>query len=355
MEFSFKTSSIWKPRDVVGLDIGTNSIKVVQLRKKGKLTNLVGYGQVDLPDNYIIEGIISETEKTAKLLKEILNKPPWGKITATRVNMSLSESKVFTRILTLPHTDEKSRNDAVIWEANQIVPMAVSDLYIDWQLIGPNNEDPKTDDIIFAAAPKSIVNSYIQLIGLAGLEVMGIEINLSAVARAVVSNKDMNETVLIVDLGRKSTSAAIFDKYIRVTGSILTGGDNLTQKIANVLKIDKTEAENLKLKKDDKEAIKVREAIDTELTEITREIDRMIKYYYEKINKENTVTKILLCGGTASLPGLAEYFTEKLDIPAIVGNPWSNISVYPIKPVPKDEAPLYTNAIGLALVGLEDE
>jgi type IV pilus assembly protein PilM len=184
---------------------------------------------------------------------------------------------------------------------------------------------------------------------------MGIEINLSAVARAVVSNKDMNETVLIVDLGRKSTSAAIFDKYIRVTGSILTGGDNLTQKIANVLKIDKTEAENLKLKKDDKEAIKVREAIDTELTEITREIDRMIKYYYEKINKENTVTKILLCGGTASLPGLAEYFTEKLDIPAIVGNPWSNISVYPIKPVPKDEAPLYTNAIGLALVGLEDE
>lgn len=354
-DFNFKTNPIWKPRDVVGLDIGTKSIKFVQLKKKGKLTKLVGYGQVELPDNYIIEGIISETEKTAKLCKDFLAKVPWGKITATRVNVSLSESKVFTRILTLPHTDEKSRNDAVIWEANQIVPMSVSDLYIDWQLIGPNNEDPKTDDIIFAAAPKSIVNSYIQLIDLLGFEVMGIEINLGAVARAVVPNKNKNETVLIVDLGRKSTSAAIFDKYIRVTGSILTGGDNLTQKIAQVLKIDQNEAENLKLKKDDKNAIKAREAIDTELTEITKELDRMITYYYEKINKENTVSKILLCGGTASLPRLADYFTEKLNIPTEVGNPWSNISVYPIKPVPKDEAPLYTNAIGLALVGLEDE
>ncbi len=355
MDFNFKTSSIWKPRDVVGLDIGTKSIKVVQLRKKGKLTKLVGYGQIDLPENYIIEGIISETEKTAKLIKEFLAKVPWGKITATRVNMSLSESKVFTRILSLPHTDEKNRNDAVVWEANQIVPMAVSDLYIDWQLIGPNNEDPKLDDIIFAAAPKSIVNSYIQLAELVGLEVMGIEINLSAVARAVIPNKETSETVLIIDLGRESTSAAIFDQYIRVTGSILTGGDSLTQKIAETLKIDKTEAENLKLKKDDKNAIKVREAIDPGLTEITKEIDRMIRYYNEKINKENTITKILLCGGTASLPGLAEYFTEKLDIPTMVGNPWSNISVYPIKPVPRDEAPLYTNAIGLALVGVEDE
>jgi type IV pilus assembly protein PilM len=355
MDFNFKTNPIWKPREVIGLDIGTKSIKIVQLKRRGKLTKLVGYGQIDVPENYIIEGIISEPEKLAKFLKEFFSKITWGKITATRVNLSLSESKVFTRILTLPHTDEKAREDAVSWEATQIVPMAVSDLYLDWQLIGPNKEDPKTDEIIFAAAPKSIVNSYVQLICLMSLEVIGIETNLSAIVRAMIPSREFNETILVIDLGWKTTSMAIFDQFIRVTGSTIVGGDNLTRRIAEALKIDVSEAERLKLKRDDKDAVKIREAIDIELTEMTKEIDRMIRYYYEKINKENTITKVLLCGGTASLPGLAEYFTQKLNIPTAVGNPWSNISVYPIKPVPKSEAPAYTNAIGLALVGLEDE
>ncbi|MDD5693182.1 MAG: type IV pilus assembly protein PilM [Patescibacteria group bacterium] len=355
MDFNFKTDPIWKPHDIVGIDIGTRSVKAVQLKKKGKLTKLVGYGRLEVPENYIIEGIISEPEKLAGLIKDFFKKITWGKITATRVNLSISESKVFTRILTLPHTDDKSRSDAVIWEATQIVPMAMDDLYIDWQYIGPNNEDPKSDDIIFAAAPKSIVNSYIQLAGLLGLEIISIETNLGAVARAMVPNKAIGETVLVVDLGAKSTSMAIFDQYIRVTGSTLVGGENLTKKIAEVLKLEINEAERLKLKKDDKDLVKVREAIDVELTDMTREIDRMIHYYYEKINKENIISKILLCGGTASLPGLSEYFTEKLDITTVVGNPWSNISVYPIKPVPREEAPIYTNAIGLALLGFENE
>jgi type IV pilus assembly protein PilM len=355
MEFNFKTDSIWKPKDVVGLDIGTNTIKVVQLRKKRKLTKLVGYGRIDVPENVIIEGIISEPEKLAKILTEYFSKITWGEITAQRVNLSLSESKVFTRILTLPHTDDKARADAVIWEATQIVPMAVSDLYIDWQLIGPNKTDPKCDDIIFAAAPKSIVNSYIQLIALMNLEVMGIETNLTAVARAMVPGKEMSETMLVVDIGWKNTSMAIFDQFIRVTGSTLIGGDNVTKRIAEALKISQKDVEKMDFKKDDQSLIKVREAIDRELTVMTKEIDRMIRYYSEKINKENTITKVMLCGGIASLPGLTEYFSEKLNMTTTVGNPWANISVYPIKPVPKTDAPLYTNAIGLALVGLENE
>ena len=355
MDFNFKTDSIWKQRDVVGIDIGTRSVKVVQLKQKAKLTKLVGYGQLAVPENYMIEGIVSEPEKLAALIKDFFHKITWGKITASRVNLSISESKVFTRILTLPHTDDKGRQDAVIWEATQIVPMAIDNLYLDWQYIGSNKEDPKSDDIIFAAAPKSIVNSYVQLVSLLGLEINSFETNLGAVARAMVPSKAVDETILVVDLGARDTSMAIFDQYIRVTGSTLVGGENLTKRIAEVLKIDITEAEQLKIKKDDEALIKVREAIDIELTDMTKEIDRMIHYYYEKTNKETAISKILLCGGTASLPGLAEYFTEKLAITTVVGNPWSNISVYPIKPVPKEDAPIYTNAIGLALLGLVNE
>ena len=256
MALIFKTDPIWKNKDVVGLDISPRSIKVVQLKKKGSLTKLVGYGTMEVPENYIIEGIISEPEKLSKLIKEFFAKDIWGKITAPRVGLSLAESRVFTRILTLPHTEDKDREDAVVWEATQIVPMAMNDLYLDWKLIGPNAEDPKTDDIVFAAAPKSIVNSYLQLINLLGLEATGIETNLSAIARAMIPPKAQNETILIADLGYSSTSIAVYDQYIRVTGSTKVGGCDFTKKIAETLRITEEEAENLKLTKDDKKRLK---------------------------------------------------------------------------------------------------
>lgn len=355
MAFNFKTDPIWKHKDVVGLDISERSIKVVQLKKKGKLTKLVGYGMMEVPENYIIEGIISEPEKLANLIKDFFSKDIWGKITAPRINMSLAETRVFTRVLTLPHTEDKNREDAVIWEATQIVPMAMNDLYLDWKLIGPNKEDPKLDDIIFAAAPKSIVNSYMQLVNILGLEIIGIETNLSAIARAMVPPKAQNETILIADIGYQGTSMAIYDQFIRVTGSTLVGGGDFTKKIAETLKISVEEADKIKLKKDDKKALRVREAVDNDITEITKEIDRIIRYYYEKMNKENSISRVLICGGTSNMGGLTDYFTQKLNIKTEIGNPWANISVYPIKTVPKEDAPMYTNAIGLALLGVKDD
>jgi type IV pilus assembly protein PilM len=347
---------IWKVKDVVGIDVGTRAIKIVQLKKKGKLTKLVGYGKIDVPENFIIEGIIAEPEKLGEMIKKLFaGENLWGKITATRVNASLPESKIFTRTLTMPHMTEKERSDAIFWEASQSIPMALSDLNLDWQVIGPNLSDPKSDEIIFAAAPKSIVNSYLQLFDQLGLEVMGLETSLSAITRAMVPFKEKKETILVMDMGSDTTNMAIFDQIIRVTGSTTVGGDHVTSKIAEALGVTKEEAEKLKVGKEVEKQTKIREAIDVELTEITKEADRIIRYYNEKINKENSVTKILLSGGGANLTGITEMLTEKLGIAAIVGNPWSNISVYPIKPLPKNEAIAYTNAVGLALVGIVNE
>jgi type IV pilus assembly protein PilM len=353
MDFNYKTNAIWKDKDIVGLDIGTHSIKAVQLKKKRKLVKLAGYGMMKVPENYIIEGIITEPEKMAKIIKEFFEKSVWGKINAPRINLSLSESQVFTKIMTIPHSSGKTREDAVMWEATQSVPMSMSDLYVDWQLIGTNKADPKLDDIIFTAAPKSIVNSYLQFVGLLGLEIYGVETSLSAITRAMIPNRGANETVLAVDMGGQTTNLAIFDQFIRVTGSTLVGGNNLTKRIAQVLSVTPDEAEKMKLNTDEKTEKKISEAIAPDLTSVTQEIDRMVRYYTEN-NKDEKVSKVLLCGGSANLPGLTEYFTEKLNIPTSIGNPWTNISVYPIKPVPKQEASLYTNAIGLALAGIKD-
>jgi hypothetical protein len=114
LESNFKIDPIWKHKDVLGLDLGTRFLKVVQLEKKGKLTKLVGYGKTKVPENYIIEGIVSEPEKLAETVKDLISNKVWGKITAKRVNLSLPESKIYTRLLTLPHMKEKDLAERVI-------------------------------------------------------------------------------------------------------------------------------------------------------------------------------------------------------------------------------------------------
>ncbi len=354
MEYQPKIDPIWKKKEIVGIDIGTGSLKVVQLEKKGKLTKLVGYGKLEIPENYIIEGIVTEPEKLAETVKKFFKDGVWGKITAKRVCTSLPESKIFTRTITLPHMTGKELEDAVNWEASQTIPMAMTDLFLDWQVIGPSEEDPKSDEIIYAAAPKAIVNSYIQFFGLLGLEIDGIETSLTAIIRSVVPKKN-KDAVLLIDIGGKTTNLAVLDHVVRVTGSTLVGGDHITSRIAEALKVTEKEAEKIKRRESTEEKMKVRQAVDVEVTEMTREATKMINYFEEKTKGKKPITKVILCGGSASLGTMVEIFKEKLGIPTEVGNPWANISIYPLKSVPKEDAPAFTNAVGLALLGVKDD
>lgn len=354
MESRTKIDPIWQKKDVVGIDIGSGSLKVVQLKKKGLLTKLIGYGQMPIPENFIIEGIIAEPEKLAELTKKFFAMEVWGKILAKRVCTSLPESKIFTRTITLPHMNEKALAEAVGWEASQTIPMAMSDLYLDWRVIGPTLNDPKIDEVIYAAAPRAIVDSYIQYFNILGLEIEGIETSLTAIIRSVVTKKSSKEAVLIIDIGGKTTNLAVFDRVIRLTGSTLIGGDHITYRISQALGIDEKEAEKMKKQKN-ADKTKLRQAVDVEVTEITKEATKMINYYQEKNKKANQITRVILSGGSASLDMLSEIFKEKLGIPTEVGNPWANISIYPLKSVPKEDAPAYTNAVGLALLGVIDD
>lgn len=352
--FDFKLDPIWKKKDIVGVDIGTKTIKFVQLKKQGRLTRLIGHGQLPVPENYIIEGIIAEPEKLSELIKQYFNENSWGKVTAKRVAASLPESKIFTHLVTLPQKSQKETEEAVNWEASQTIPMAMTDLYLDWQVIGPSAQEPGMSEVIYTAAPRAIVDSYVQLFDALGLELASIETNLLSIVRAIVSQKKNNVPTLVIDIGGRSTNLAVVDEVIRITGSTLLGGEQLTFRVSQALDITEAKAEKALTVKDEKERVKIRQALDTEVTEITKEATRVINYYEER-NTTRKIERILLCGGSASLPTLTDVFTEKLGIKASVGNPWSNISVYPLKSIPKEDVPSYTNAVGLALLGVEDD
>lgn len=232
----------------------------------------------------------------------------------------------------------------------QSIPIDANDLYVDWQTIEQAEEK---STIILAAAPKSIVNSYLQLFKLMDVEPLALEMSLAAIARSMVSNKEKAEPVLILDIGGQASNLAVFDSNLRVTGSHPIGGATIKQQLARELKLSENEVEKM-IRTGIKEKSKASENIKGCIDKLAAESNNMVQYFIEK-NKGTKVTKMLLCGGLAFIPGLPEYFKEKTKLETKVGNPWVNISIYPIKPVPKEEAPSYATAVGLCLRGFSDD
>jgi len=340
---------------VLGLDIGATSIKIVQLKKQGSNTKLIGYGNIGLPGGCISEGIIYDPETMVKYVKRLCDNPKYGKITGKRVSAAIPEAYIFTRVLELPLMGNKELEEAVKYDAEQYIPISLNDLYLDYQVLGNALSGKKEVlDVCMVATPKTIVDSYLKVFDSLNWEVDTIETNLSSIARAVIPQKEKEEIIVILDIGGQRTNLAVFDHHIRVTGSFPKGGVNFTSAISEKLKLNILQAEELKNHKGfHGENGAVGDIMEPMILEIIEQAEKIIKYYSERaVNLKSGINKIVVCGGNASVPGLVEFISKELKIKAIIGNPWSNISIYPLKPVPKLEAPMYTAAIGLAQKGI---
>jgi len=175
---------------------------------------------------------------------------------------------------------------------------------------------------------------------------------MASVTRALVSNKDHDDVMLVADMGAKTTNLGIYDNALRFSDTVDMGGDILISLISS-------EGEG-NGKKDGKDKVgeglkdeKIKAALEPSMVTLVTEMEKMMKYYADRFNKKTS--KIVLCGGASNLPGITEYLTDKLKVEVKIGNPWINIDTYPIKPVPKSEAPAYANAIGLSLRGMGEE
>lgn len=309
-----------------------------------------------MPGGCISEGIIYDPPTIAKYVEKLIKEPSYGQITANRINLAISEQYIFTRVLELPEMSAEDMLQAINWDAEQYIPISINNLYVDYQVLGPALSGKEgNSDVALIAVPKAIVDSYLNMADTLNLEVASIETNLSSIARAAIPQKDEKEATVLVDIGGDRTNLAIFDKAIRVTGTFPEGGVDFTKAIADELKMNILEAEELK----NHEGLsgkkgKVKDAMAPTLLNVVDEIKKIINYYQEKAGNGLTISKILLCGGNASVPGLAEFIESQTNLTTVMGSPWANISVYPLKPVPKLEAPMYTAAIGLALRGLKD-
>ncbi|HSH31242.1 MAG TPA: type IV pilus assembly protein PilM [Candidatus Saccharimonadales bacterium] len=346
---------IYKHQPLLGLDIGSRTVKFVQLGSGG--TKVLGYGYANLSADALTEGIIVDPKTIAQALKPALLHPFAGRINAKRVVLSLPVAKVFTRILQLPPMSAADLEQAVKFETEQYVPVPMNDLYIDYETVKASAEAAKQHtNVLMVAAPRAIVDSYVKLFDVLGLEVEALETSLAAITRAMISATRSQRTTLVVDFGSKSADLAIYDQVIRLTGTIPIGGDSLTEAMVKGLAINVDQAQAIKIKfgiGDSDMRPKVLGAIEAQLATVVAEIKKVVKYYQDRSEAKSPVETMILTGGSASMPGLVDYLYKALDIPIIVGNPWLNLATGQLPKLDKLEAPMYTTAIGLALRGAQ--
>jgi len=364
--------------EAFGLDISDLSLKIVKLKKRGKTFDLASFGEEKIRPGIIKEGEIKDEDELAEIIKEALPKVKGEKIKTKYVIASLPEEKAFLQVIPMPKMTEEDLKSAVIYEAENYIPLPIEEVYFDSQIVLPVHNHLDHFDVLIAALPKKTVNPYFSSLKKAGLEPWALEIESQAIARALIKDEVSPSPVLLIDLGQTRTSFIIFSGYsLRFTSSIPVSAGSFTEIISKVLKISSVEAERLKIKYGLEESIKLEikveksetrkkrgeifEALIPALVDLTQQIKRYLEYYQTHASHEHLppdgkgVSKILLCGGGANLKGLPELLSLELRIPTELGNPWINILAEgkKVSKLPFEKSLSYTTAIGLALRGIK--
>jgi len=346
-----KTPLFFVDRPVFGFDIGHSTIKVIQLSKSRQSISVEGYGTIDFNPNAVVKGELINIEELARQTYKLFSSGLTGKIETKRVAASLPVSFTYSRAVALPPMEERDLKEAIRLEIEQSIPVSYDELYVDYELA--RNAKDGSFEVLIAAAPKRIVDSYLVLLNALGLEVVLLEMTINSVARTI-SHADNTETpTLIIDFGSISSDLAVYDRTIRVTGTADWGGETLTKEISNALKVNQRQAQTIKTRYGldaSKKQLEITKALKPVLGRLINEIKRMSRFYAERAGPDKAITQIVIVGGGANLPGLSAYLTDNLRIPTRLVDPWRNIDFGRLQPPHKLERSLYSTAAGLSLI-----
>ena len=311
--------------DFFGLDIGSHSIKVVEVGKEGREVRLLHFATLSTPP----KAFRSEAERDKKILSKAVGEAVREAGISTRnVVASLPESKLFTRIVEFPKMTEKELSASLELEAERFIPLPADSVDFDFEIVSEVNEAGKME-VLLVAAPRSLTSRYVGVLEGAGLSVLALEPETTALVRALTVGAGKAQVpTLFVSIGSSTTDLVITEEgKIRFTRSIATGGRALGRALARSFGFEEEQAESYKrsygLEKGKLEG-KVEKALRPVFKVIVDEMKRSLDFYSSR-REGKGVKKVIVSGGTANLPGLLVYLASEFGLETQLANPWENI------------------------------
>lgn len=344
-----------RKKSYMGIDIGTSSLKIVELKGGSKKPTLVNYASCDSPVGGKGGGEHKESflrlpaGKLRQVLDEILTKVGFESKTAA---ISVPIYSTFTTVIHLPSDlEEEDFKDAIKYKAKKHVPVPLSEVMLEWHSIQRSGQEKSQNEnpVFIAAVPKDIIEKYRKISAdLEGLEIELLEIEIFSMARVVARQVGGKEAFVIVDIGGKNTNVTLVrGESVVATFNVNISGEDFTRALMSAQDISFAEAEVMKYNKGVKDP-----NIKQTLQPLFRDI---IAQLQEKdwVRRKEKPRPLILSGGSVNMPGLRELFEQKLNTKVSIINPWVNFN-YPsqLEEILTKSAPSYAVACGLALRGL---
>lgn len=353
-------------RGVLGLDIGSHSIKVMELKEgKGGSWKLIKFGLHKLPAEAIVDGAIMNSAAVVEGIRDLIAR---HRIKTRDVCTSISGHSVIIKKITLPSMNEEELSESIQWEAEQYIPFSINDVNIDTQILSLS-EDSGQMEVLLVAAKKDMIQEYTAVVSEAGLKPLILDVDCFSIENAYDLSEDLeaNEIVALVNIGASLVNINILSNGITAfTRDINMGGNQFTEEIQKQLNVSYEEAEALKLGGNINTSQSTTEAIvPQEVGSILRstsesmavEIQRSIDFYLATASGLS-LSKVILSGGAARSSGLKEALENTLNTTIELANPFRSISFNPKEFDPdylQDLAPLSSVVSGLALRRLGDK
>lgn len=342
-----------KPRAVLGLDITSSTVKLIELSRSGGKFRVESYMVRPLPPNAVIEKNISDTEAVAETIRKVVAQ---SKSKLTDVACAVAGSAVITKIIEMPEDlNDQAMENQIALEADQYIPYPLEEVALDFQVIGPSESTPGQVDVLLAACRQENVESRQQVIEEAGLKAKVVDVEVFALERAFRLLADQMDTledqvVAIADIGATMlTLSVLVDGRTVYTREQLFGGRQVTEEIQRRYGLSVEEAGLAKKQgglPEDYES----EILEPFKDALIQQVSRSLQFFFSS-SQYNFVDQLILAGGVAAMDGLAEDVEEKLGIPTKVANPFVKMAVSNRVNAQAlaNDAPAMMIAVGLAL------
>lgn len=341
-------------KPIIGLDISLTGIKIMSI--DANKWRVLGYGSLDLDPAAVQKSLDSpDDDYLATNITMLIKEHIVGDLGSDHVVIGIPTGRTYSRIFTLPAKEISHLKNAIEVEVEQYIPLPLASLYVDYDIIERTKEQIT---IVMTAVPRNLVDACVKAAETAGLTPVMVLPSIDAVARVLESTEDATLSTLIIDIGPATTDIAVLEnRAIRVTGSVGLGGNTFTLDIANKLQVSLENAHQLKvlsgLSLTPRQA-KITRALEPSLERIVAESKKVIRYYNERLNEQKKIEQVLIVGGGSNVPGIGEYFTNALVMPARVASPWQKLNFGRLQEPGKQFRPRYISVAGLSSIDRDE-
>ena len=329
-----------KKKEVIGIDIGSSSVKLIQLKDNKGSLQLLNVGIIPLSPEAIVDNALMGSSEIAEAIKNLTTSLM---VKNKDVACSISGNSVIIRKIVLPAMPQEELEDQITWEAEQYIPFDINDVNMDFQILSPDSNDPSKMHVLLVASKKDIINDYVAVFSEAGLQLSVVDVDSFAVQNAFEANHDYSseDIIALANIGASVMNINVIkDGVTLFTRDVQMGGNLYSEEIQKQIGLSSEDAETAKLLVSEFADEPLLNVILKVNETISQEIRRSLDFYNSTAN-DDRVSRVFVSGGCSKVYNLIATIAEKIGLSVESINPFAKLNYSE-----KDFDPEYLQEIG---------